>query len=95
MAFAVQMTVETAPDFITFQQLDDLPALIPFIAGRIVEEHHLILIAGRLQGSFQPDQFPAEDLFIVGTAPVLFKEPAPGTADGPAVVFIMIVFRIH
>ena len=85
------MSVKAPPDFIPLQQFDDLPALITPIAGRIVEKNHLVFIASGLQGGFQPDQLPAEHLFIMSTAPVFFEKPAPGTADGPSVVFLVII----
>ena len=93
VARTVKMSVEAPSDFIALQQLQDLVAGIALISGRIVQKNEFRQIAGRLQGCFQTDQLPLEHLFIVVIAALLFKKPTPGTADGIAVAFVVIIVK--
>ena len=90
-AVCMEMPVITATHLILVQQIDDLPALIAPVLGRIVEKDELFPIPGSLQRGFQPEKFPVKDLSVMLTAALLLKEPSPGAADGPVFVLIKIV----
>jgi hypothetical protein len=86
MAAAMKMTVEAAPYIVFGKKLQNFRTFIAFVLGRIVQKDDFWHISCCFQGGFQPDQFPFEDLLIMLTTALLFKEPAPGATNGVAFV---------
>ena len=91
-AMAASVQVSVVADFypILFQKCDDLRAGIALITGRIMQKTELGMLPRRLQRGLQPDQFPAEHLFIVARLVLLIKPP-PCAAQGCLTIEMAII----
>ena len=86
VGIGMEVAVEAAPDAVVLEHLDDLPALIAPISGRIVEEDQLFPLPCRPQAGLQTAKLPFEDLGVMLPGLLLLEEPAPGAADRPAAI---------
>ena len=91
VACAVEMSVETLPNIIAVQKLQNFIAGVPFIAWWVMQEHQFRKISGRFQRCFQPHQFPSKDLFIMLGATCFFIKPPTCAANRPTIANIMVI----